>query len=93
MADDPKAQDPKSHRPQERDLRVDQWDKYPFRREEDPFENRSQERKENDDQSQYQYEGWEHQAFPNENVSEKPAESSDDPESKPKPPDSTNKDR
>jgi hypothetical protein len=75
MPDDPQAQDPKSHRPQERDLRIDQWDKYPFRYKEDPFENRSEERKENDNQSQYDYEGWEHQAFPNKNVSEKPADS------------------
>lgn len=85
MADDPKAQDPKSHRPQERDLRVDQWDKYPFRRKEDPFENRSEDRKDDDEQSQYEYEGWERHAFPNKNVSEKPAESSEVPKSKPKP--------
>jgi hypothetical protein len=77
MADDPKVHDPQSQRPQERDLRVDQWDKYPFRRKDDPFENRSEQRKDDDDQSQYEYEGWEHQAFPNKNVSEKPAESSD----------------
>jgi hypothetical protein len=83
MADDSKAEDPKSHRPQERDLRVDQWDKFPFRRKEDPFENRSEERKNDDDQSQYEYEGWEQEAFPNKNVSEKPAESSDTPKSKP----------
>jgi hypothetical protein len=65
-----------SRRPQERDFNIDQWEKFPFRRKEDPFENRSDERKENDQQSQYSYEGWEHNAFPNTDVSEQPAEPS-----------------
>ena len=30
--------------------------------------------KDGDQQSQYSYEGWEHNAFPNEDVSEQPAE-------------------
>jgi hypothetical protein len=71
------ADDPESRRPQERDFHVDQWEKFPSRRKENPFKNRADERKNDDQQSQYEYEGWEHDAFPNEDVSEEPAESVD----------------
>jgi hypothetical protein len=64
-----------SRRPQDRDFVVDDWDKFPFKStKDDPYENRSEERKDDSQQSQYKYEGWEHEAFPNKNVSEKPAE-------------------
>jgi hypothetical protein len=62
-----------SHRPQDRDFTIDQWEKFPFKRKDDPYENRSEDRAETEDQSQYKYEGWEHNAFPNEDVSEQPA--------------------
>ena len=64
-----------SRRPQERDLMIDQWEKFPFRKKENPFENRSEDRADEERQSQYDYEGWEHNAFPNKNVSERPATS------------------
>jgi hypothetical protein len=63
-----------SHRPQDRDFTIDQWEKFPFKRKDDPYENRSEDRAEAKDQSQYKYEGWEHNAFPNEDVSEQPAD-------------------
>ena len=66
-----------SRRPQDRDFAVDKWDTFPFKPEDDPYENRSEERKEEGRQSQYKYEGWEHEAFPNEDVSEKPVEPSE----------------
>jgi hypothetical protein len=69
---------PDSKRPQERDFTIDKWDQFPFKKKDDPYENRSEERKDTED-SQYKYEGWEHDAFPTENVSEKPAESSENP--------------
>jgi hypothetical protein len=68
---------PDSKRPQERDFTIDKWEKFPFKKKEDPYENRSEERKDTEE-SQYDYEGWEHKAFPNEDVSEQPAESSED---------------
>jgi hypothetical protein len=67
-----------SRRPQDRDFEIDSWDKFPFKsNDEDPYENRSEDRKEESEQSQYKYEGWEHRAFPNKDVSEKPVEPSD----------------
>lgn len=67
-----------SRRPQDRDFAVDNWEKFPFKsNDEDPYENRSEDRKEEGQQSQYKYEGWEHGAFPNKDVSEKPAEPSE----------------
>lgn len=71
------SDDPNSRRPQDRDFNVDQWEKFPFRKKDDPYENRSDERKDDARQSQYKYEGWEDKAFPNKNVSEQPAESGD----------------
>jgi hypothetical protein len=71
--------DDDSKRPQERDFHVDQWEKFPFEKKQDPFENRSEERKETDAKSQYAYEGWEHEAFPNKNVSEEPAKGGSQP--------------
>jgi hypothetical protein len=68
---------PDSKRPQERDFTVDKWDQFPFKKKEDPYENRSEERKDSDE-SQYDYEGWENNAFPNKDVSEKPAESDEE---------------
>jgi hypothetical protein len=68
---------PDSKRPQERDFTIDKWENFPFKKKEDPYENRSEERKDTE-RSQYEYEGWEHNAFPNKNVSEQPAESSED---------------
>jgi hypothetical protein len=67
-----------SHRPQDRDFTIDQWEKFPFKRKDDPYENRNEDRAEKEDQSQYEYEGWEHNAFPNKDVSEQPAESTED---------------
>jgi len=64
-----------SHRPQDRDFTIDQWEKFPFKRKDDPYENRSEDRAETEDQSQYKYEGWEQNAFPYKGVSEEPAES------------------
>jgi hypothetical protein len=68
---------PDSKRPQERDFTIDKWENFPFKKKEDPYENRSEEPKDTEG-SQYEYEGWEHNAFPNKNVSEQPAESSED---------------
>jgi hypothetical protein len=65
--------DSNSKRPQERDFTIDQWDKFPFKKKDDPYENRSEPGGDKDN-SQYQYEGWEHGAFPNKDVSEEPAE-------------------
>lgn len=72
------ADRPDSKRPQERDFTIDQWEKYPFKKKEDPYENRSEEKIENGGESQYEYEGWENNAFPNKDVSEEPAEGSTD---------------
>ena len=48
-----------SRRPQDRDFEIDSWDKFPFKsNDEDPYENRSEDRKEESQQSQYRYEGW-----------------------------------
>jgi hypothetical protein len=68
---------PESQRPQERDFTIDQWEKFPFKKKEDPYENRSGENTEPENKSQYKYEGWEHNAFPNKNVSDEPAEAAD----------------
>jgi hypothetical protein len=80
---------PESQRPQERDLTIDRWEKFPFKKENDPYENRSEDQASNQapnsDKSQYQYEGWEKEAFPNKNVSETPAESVESVESDKKP--------
>jgi hypothetical protein len=79
-----------SHRPQDRDFNVDDWEKFPFKStKDDPYENRSEDRKDDPGQSQYKYEGWEHEAFPNKNVSEKHAESSEAEEKGVQPPTST----
>jgi hypothetical protein len=75
---------PESKRPQDRDFTIDQWEKYPFKKKEDPYENRSEERADNGGKSQYEYEGWEDNAFPNKNVSEQPAESSGNSTPRPK---------
>ncbi len=64
-----------SRKPQERDLTLDRWEKFPFKEKDDPYENRSEEQATDSSKSQYQYEGWEKEAFPNKNVSETPAES------------------
>lgn len=68
---------PDSKRPQERDFTIDKWDKFPFKKKDDPYENRSEERKDSDE-SQYDYEGWEQNAFPNKDVSPNPAENKED---------------
>jgi hypothetical protein len=65
---------PESKRPQERDFTIDRWEKFPFKRREDPYENRSEDKANNPDQDQYNYEGWEEGAFPNKDVSKEPAE-------------------
>jgi hypothetical protein len=69
---------PDSKRPQDRDFTIDKWEEFPFKRKEDPYENRSEDRKESEE-SQYEYEGWEQNAFPKKDVSEKPADSKDEP--------------
>ncbi len=66
--------DPDSKRPQERDFTIDQWDKFPFKKKDDPYENRPAEEPAKETDSQYKYEGWEHNAFPNKEVAEEPAE-------------------
>jgi hypothetical protein len=71
---------PESKRPQERDFTLDRWEKFPFNRSEDPYENRSEEKAENPNQDQYKYEGWENDAFPNKDVSKEPAESGKTPD-------------
>ena len=67
-----------SHRPQDRDFTIDQWDKFPFKRKDDPYENRSEPRADKEDQSQYEYEGWEHNAFTTEDVYGEPATGAQD---------------
>lgn len=67
-----------SERPQDRDFTIDQWDKFPFKKKDDPYENRSGEKTGDEDKSQYKYEGWEHNAFPNKDVSDEPAEPTGD---------------
>ena len=71
------ADGPDSKRPQERDFTIDQWEKFPFKKKDDPYENRSEEKKDTQDESQYEYEGWEHNAFPNKDVTTEPAESNE----------------
>jgi hypothetical protein len=74
------ADRPDSKRPQDRDFTIDQWQNFPFKKKQDPFENRSEQQANDAGGSQYKYEGWENEAFPNKNVSDKPAEPSDAPE-------------
>jgi hypothetical protein len=57
---------------------VDKWEQFPFKKKDDPYENRSEARKDSDE-SQYEYEGWEQNAFPNQDVTKEPADSKDQP--------------
>ena len=55
---------------------MDKWEQFPFKKKEDPYENRSEARKDSEE-SQYDYEGWEQNAFPNKDVTKQPADSKD----------------
>jgi hypothetical protein len=57
---------------------VDKWDQFPFKKKEDPYENRSEARKDSEE-SQYDYEGWEQNAFPNQDVSKQPKDNAENP--------------
>jgi hypothetical protein len=73
----PKSDSEKSRRPQDRDFTVDRWEQFPFKHSDDPYENRTEGRERQPAVSQYDYEGWEQNAFPNKEPSEQPAESTD----------------
>jgi hypothetical protein len=73
----PKSDSEKSRRPQDRDFTVDRWEQFPFKRPDDPYENRTEGRERQPAESQYKYEGWEENAFLNKEPSEQPVEPND----------------
>ena len=73
----PEFDSEKSRRPQDRDFTVDRWEQFAFKRTDDPYENRTEDRESQLSGSQYKYEGWEQNAFPNKEPSEQHAESND----------------
>src|SRR6185437_6888759 len=73
----PESDSEKSRRPQYSDFTVDRWEQYPFRRPDDPYENRTEGREGQPAESQYKYEGWEDNAFRNKGRSEQPVEAND----------------
>lgn len=69
-----KSDSEKSRRPQDRDFTVDRWEQFPFKRKDDPYENRAEGRERQPSESQYKYEGWEQNAFPDKQPAEEHAE-------------------